>query len=69
MRVQVDEAWHERSESVVFHGLVRVQRLEVLEVPDLNDLVVLNQDSTVLDMRSGDRKHIASSEQHEGFLQ
>ena len=67
MRVQVDEAGHERGEPEVAHRLVGMQRAQMLEVADLDDLVVADQHGAVLDVRRRDRHDVARCEQH-GFL-
>ena len=64
--VQVDEARHDRGESEVADRLVRVQGTQVLEVADLDDLVTLHEDGSVLDMGSCDGQHVACGEQHDG---
>ena len=64
VRVQVDEARHERGETEVAHRLVGMQRAQVLEVADLDDPVVAHEHGAVLDVRRGDGQHVAGGEQH-----
>ena len=49
--MQVDEPGHERCEAEIAHGLVGMGCAQVLEVPNLDDLVTIDENGAVLDVR------------------
>ena len=68
MRVQVDQARHQRRHAEVLHFLFGIVGLQDIDGADVVDSAVAHQNGAALDRLGGDGKNVMCTQKHERRL-